>query len=537
MDSHCREHKLVFAEIMRWWRAAAAAGGGAGLLAYSWQRGYVAHTAQHAPSERYDAAVIGGGVIGLSVLRELAVRGHRVVLLEKEPHLVAGAASSGNSGIGCTGYDAPAGTLERALLRRSIQLHPELMRTLGLRYEHVNKCGAIVVARSAEQLQGLRHVVDANAAAGDPEAEEMSRDELLRREKSLCPEVSGGVLVPREVVVEPWLIPIAFAHSAQLHGADIFTGQHIVSAKWNQGHWRLMSAANKSIEANAVINCAGLYSDEVEQACLNAQARFKIQPRKGQFLVLEPQGGQQLEHVLQPVPTQYSKGVFVWATVWGTVVVGPTAEDQDSKTDLSINPSTAARLLEHATSMVPALKTARVLGSYSGLRPATEFRDYQISAHPDKNWITVGGIRSTGLTASPAIGEYVAFLHATMHLGSSSQHPFSAQAVDFCPEYSTILKENSKHSIITSLPRAGSPVPVFRAPEVGFPYRSTSLYPSPAKVAANPRVPSLEELALNYAARGDGKVEVFGRPWQVTHALTHHGLLSLSRRLRSQQGA
>ena len=294
----------------------------------------------------YDAAVVGGGVVGLSVLRELAVLGYRVALIEKEEHLVAGAASSGNSGIGCTGYDAPETSLERALLRRAIQRHPALMRSLGLGLQHVNKCGALVVATEKQELEGLHQVVQANRAARDWEAVEISRKDLLEKEPALTPHAEGAVFVPREVVVEPWLIPIAYAHSAQLHGAHIYTGQDIVSAQRDtppalpeggRGVWSLESASGRSFQAKCVINCAGLYGDVVERVCLKRAAPYEIRPRRGQFLVFEPlletPVGTPVEtplrtpsHVLQPVPTQYSKGVFVWTTLWGTVVVGPTAQ-------------------------------------------------------------------------------------------------------------------------------------------------------------------------------------------------------------------
>ena len=514
----------------------------------------------------YDAVVVGGGVVGLSVLRELAVHGHSVALIEKEEHLVAGAASSGNSGIGCTGYDAPAGSVERALLRRAIERLPELMRSLGLSYQHVNKCGALVVAQSREQCAGLEEVINANRSVGDHEACEISRAEILQREPGLSRDVEGGVLVPREVVVEPWLIPIAYAHAAQQHGAEIFTGQLVVAAEHSparsregekashgdppQSRWVLRCASGRSFHARTVINCAGLFGDDLERACLGEPAPYAIRPRKGQFVVFEPDldGGAPL-HVLQPVPTQHSKGVFVWKTVWGTVVVGPTAEDQESKSDRSVDAQTVDSLCEHGKALFPPLRTARIVGTYSGLRPATQHRDYQIRAVPDKDWISVAGIRSTGLTASPAIAEYVAFLYASMNSSycssscssspSCSSPSSSAPAPSsFAPEYLEVLQKNAEYlhaasgtSVLASS-KSDTTQP-FAAPSVQRPYPPVSLCP-PAR-RANATVPSLEELALDYAARGDGTVEIFGRTWLVTHGLTRLGLASLSRRLLQEQ--
>jgi glycerol-3-phosphate dehydrogenase len=455
-----------------------------------------------------------------------------------------------------------------------------------LRLAQVNKCGALVVSRSRDQVmpipseracmqqhaslpcygadstpcvdtarqcharlqrEGLQEVIDANRSAGDPEACEIPRAELLQREPGLSCDVEGGVLVPREVVVEPWLIPIAYAHAAQQHGADIYTGEHVVAAQHARSsdraasepgaegrrvleagagansRWVLRCASGRTLQARTVINCAGLFGDDLEQACLGRAAPYAIRPRKGQFLVLDPGPCAPL-HVLQPVPTQHSKGVFVWKTVWGTVVVGPTAEDQDSKSDRSVDTQTIDRLYQHAMALYPPLRTARIVGTYSGLRPATEHRDYQIRAVPDKDWISVAGIRSTGLTASPAIAEYVAFLYASMH--SSSSPPASLSP--FAPEYLDVLQKNVAAATggTPGSPRA------FVAPTVLPPYTPVPLCP-PVR-HPNAAVPSLEELALDFAARGDGSVEIFGRTWLVTHGLTLMGLESLSRRLLAQ---
>ena len=172
-----------------------------------------AHADSAAPPV-HDVAVIGGGVVGLSVARECAVRGANVVLIEREDDFAA-AASSGNSGIGCTGYDAPVGSLERQLLRRSIVRHPELMRSFGLSYDHVRKCGSLVVAWSDEQLAGLKGVLAENRAAGDSEAQLLSADELRELEPALSPAALGAVFCPREAVVEPWLLPAMVTQSAQ----------------------------------------------------------------------------------------------------------------------------------------------------------------------------------------------------------------------------------------------------------------------------------------------------------------------------------
>ena len=166
------------------------------------------------------------GVVGLSVARELAVRGERVALIEKEREL-ASAASGGNSGLGCTGYDAEKGSLEQRLLRRSIQRHPPLYRSFGLSYDHVNKCGSLVVAWTPDEVSELQNIVAENHAIGDTEARILSREQLIELEPALSRNCLGAVSTPREMIAEPWLVPMGYAESAKLHGCHISRGVEV----------------------------------------------------------------------------------------------------------------------------------------------------------------------------------------------------------------------------------------------------------------------------------------------------------------------
>jgi L-2-hydroxyglutarate oxidase LhgO len=462
--------------------------------------------------ESADVIIIGGGVVGLAVARELSeVYKVKVTVLEKE-NALAGGVSSGNSGIGCTGYDAPVGSLERKLLRRSINIHQNLYRLMGLSHDHISKCGAIIVAWNADELKELNTVIAENIEAGDEDVAMLSREELLQLEPGLSRDALGGVLVSREAVVEPWLIPMAYARRAQLHGARIVLGQRVVGAQFDAGsrRWRVTAEAcadaavgrslpgevlvqhtnndrnivstpgqaceppgscTSTFTGSVVINCAGLYGDDVEAfhlagaadtdqvrcwcwywywwkppgslinnffpvfclffllssliSCgllirqMESTSHFKILPRKGQFVVYAPiedtdASAETLQHIIQPVPTEFTKGVIVWKTVYGNIVVGPTAVDVDSKENRDTDAQTIDTLKRFGERVYPALRSARVVGTYSGLRPATQYRDYQIHASPLHRWITVGGIRSTGLTASSGIAEYVGELFGEM---------------------------------------------------------------------------------------------------------------------------
>jgi glycine/D-amino acid oxidase-like deaminating enzyme len=292
----------------------------------------------------FDVAVVGGGVVGLAVAREMAVRGRTVVLLEREDALAAGA-SSGNSGIGCTGYDAPVGSLERRLLRRAIQLHPSLLRSFGMSYEHVRKCGSLVVAWTPEQLAALPRIVAENREAGDAEAVQLTAAELHALEPALSTAALGAVLCPRESVVEPWLVPAGYAHSARLNGADLRMSTEVIGVDYSEGLWKLQTRrassassgrsapgqllvpkpeperpppreGGETVCAHAVVNCAGLFGDTVEQMRVGQSAEsvgFTVTPRKGQFVVFAPppplESGDDAApaHIIEPVPTEFTK--------------------------------------------------------------------------------------------------------------------------------------------------------------------------------------------------------------------------------------
>ena len=386
--------------------------------------------ARAATSAPYDIGIVGGGIVGLAVARECSVRGVRVVLLERED-VVAAAASAGNSGLGCTGYDAPPGSLERQLLRRSIRRHPSLYRSFGLSYDHVRKCGSMVVAWTPEELVKLPDVLAENVEAGDVEAVILTAAEVAEREPALSRDALGAVLCPREAVVEPYLVPLGYAESARLHGADIRTATEAVCAQFDadRGVWRIGTrptttarqsgrsvapwaaqaeatpgsaralltpapkagegrdvegdparegghAAQDVVEARVVVNCAGLFGDVVDAYRLREAGEgggvgeggeqqgsedsdsggvgFSIIPRKGQFVVFKREAVEEaaegvgagagagagaatadaaasstsassassatpvleLDHIIEPVATQFTKGVIAWQTMY-----------------------------------------------------------------------------------------------------------------------------------------------------------------------------------------------------------------------------
>ena len=369
-------------------------------------------------SKKFDVAVVGGGVVGCAVLHEFTSLGLSCILCEKEENLASGA-SSGNSGTLHTGFDAPLDSLELHCLQRARGLNDGFFSNNNIPYR---KSGGFIVAWNENDLDKLPELVAKAHKAGVSDVRQVTADELLEKEPELNHKALGAVYVPGESLVDPWKFPITLANIATTQNATIFTSCHVTGGKRQGNHWQL-STSKGAITASVVINCAGLFGDELET--IHRQSPFTIQPRKGQYAVFSKSAGRLLNSIIFPVPTPKTKGVLIFPTVYGNIVVGPTAEDQLDRNNAEINEAVIESLVSHAHTVLPSLKEHAVIGTYAGLRPATEFKDYCIDCHPAEGWITVGGIRSTGLSACLGIAKHVASFLPSLGLQHSNYPPVS----------------------------------------------------------------------------------------------------------------
>lgn len=358
----------------------------------------------------FDIAVIGGGVVGLAVLRRLAMAGLSAVLLERGADILSGA-SKGNSALLHTGFDAPPHSLELACMQRGYAEYLEIRERLNL---PLVKSGALVVAWSEDEEAKLPGIIAKAHANGVGDVRAVGRDELRRLEPRLSPAARAAVLVPGEHIIDAWSAPLAYAHQALAHGAVILRNAEVTGGEFSQGRWTLASKAGP-VTARLVINAAGNFGDLVE--AIARPSPFAIMPRRGQFVVFDKPASALVGAIILPVPSERTKGVVLFRTAYGNLAIGPTAEDVAEREVAATDTATLERLKARALEMLPALAGIGVNAIYAGLRPATEHKDYVIEALPERRWITVGGIRSTGLTASLGIAEHVAGLYAT-HFGT-----------------------------------------------------------------------------------------------------------------------
>jgi glycerol-3-phosphate dehydrogenase len=228
--------------------------------------------------------------------------------------------------------------------------------------------------------------------------------ELYRREPHLGAGAVGALEVPDEFIVCPWTPPLAFATQAVLAGVDLRRGEEVTGLERLESGWRLETPRG-GLSAGWLVNAAGLHSDEVHRRA--GLGGITVTPRRGELIVFDKLSRGLVSHVLLPVPTATTKGVLVAPTVFGNVLLGPTADDIEAKDDTGATAAGIARLRAHGRRLLPALLEYEVTAVYAGLRAATEHPDYRLELHERLGYVCAGGIRSTGLTGAMAIAEWV----------------------------------------------------------------------------------------------------------------------------------
>lgn len=354
-------------------------------------------------NDRFDVAVIGAGVVGCAVAREFSRYRLRTVLIEAGSDLGDGA-SKGNSAILSTGSDTPFGSLENRLVTRGHALYRAEAPALGL---PILPVGSLTVAWNEAQATVLAELHRATVAAGYVSAELVDRDAIYRRVPSLAEGAVAAIWEPEEAVIDPFSTPYAYALDAVSNGVEFRASSRVTAALRDEQGWTLATAGGP-IACGLVVNCGGLWGDRVD--ALAGIRDFAIHPRRGEFIVFDKSARALLDTILKPVPMPTYRGVLMAPTVFGNVLVGPTAEDVDDPEDWRVTSQGLNKLRTVARSMMPALLDHEVTATYCGLRPATERPEYRIAAHPGRRWITVGGIRSTGLSGALGIAEHVAGL-------------------------------------------------------------------------------------------------------------------------------
>ncbi|MNS64190.1 L-2-hydroxyglutarate oxidase LhgO [compost metagenome] len=327
-----------------------------------------------------------------------------MVVVEKGPDILSGA-SKANSAILHTGFDAPEGSLELELVKAGRAEYLSIHGQMGL---SLVETGALVCAWNPAEAEKLQAIADQGRRNGIAGLELLAAGQARETMPGLSERLVAALDVPGEHIIDPWSAPLGYLTQAVALGAQLVRNAEVLSGVFDDA-WRIETTAG-AILATSVVNTAGLFGDIVD-ARLGLPPEFTIKPRKGQFVVLDKAARRHVPRIVLPVPTEITKGIVVCPTAFGNVLVGPTAEEQDDRERATVETATLEALLKRGAEIVPALASVSVTAVYAGLRPASEKKHYRISARPERRAITLGGVRSTGLSAALGLAQHALTLH------------------------------------------------------------------------------------------------------------------------------
>lgn len=351
-------------------------------------------------NDLYDFLIVGAGLVGCALARELARYPLRVGVVE-QLYDVGDGVSKGNSSILHTGFDAKPGTLEARLVGEGHRLWNEQAAELGVPIE---RAGAVMLALDEEQLGSLDTYLTNAKRNGVSDVQPLSREEVLARVPAANTEVRGGLWVPRESITCTFTATVALAEHAAVNGVKFHLGERVTGITRDNEIYCVTTPAAK-YHTRWVINSAGLWGDAVAE--MSGSKSFDITPRKGEFLILDKTARRHVPHILLPVPSRISKGILVAPTIYGNVLLGPTADDIQDKNDFRVTEQGLARAHSGALRLAPILEDEPVVAVYAGLRPAGSTGEYIIEVDVKRKQVVTAGIRSTGLSAALSIAQEV----------------------------------------------------------------------------------------------------------------------------------
>lgn len=347
----------------------------------------------------YDIVVIGAGVVGGMIARELTRYQLSVCIVEKQGDVAMGA-SKANSGIVHAGFDAKEGSLKALLNVRGSEMMEAVAKELGVHYKNN---GSLVVGFTDEDMQAVHDLYERGVKNGVKNLRVLTKEEVKALEPNISDNVIGALHAPTGGIVCPYMLTVASVGNAMDNGAVLKTNFDVTSIEYADGTYKV-SSPTETVEAKYVINAAGVYSDKI--ADMAGCGGFTVTPRKGEYLLLDRECGDMVSHTIFKVPTKMGKGILVSPTADGNLLLGPTSVNIEDKDNTETTQAGIDAIIAGATECVDGIPLRSVITSFTGLRAVGDTGDFIIEV---ANWhfINVGGIESPGLSSAPAIAKYV----------------------------------------------------------------------------------------------------------------------------------
>ncbi len=376
-------------------------------------------------TEKFDALIIGAGVSGAAIARELSKYKLKVLLLEKEVEPAFGVSKS-NSGIIHAGTQNHPGSLKGKLCVEGNRLIREIARDLGVHFVEV---GQLIVIFDEADRSELEKIKREGEELGIKDMQLVGKDWLALHEPNLGPEVVAALHIPSAGIISPYRLVYDLTENAVKNGVTLKTSHRVTGIRRidEDGYRFEVEAAGDKYCARFVVNASGLWADKI--AAMVGVTDFTITPRKGEEYLLDKKREHIVNHIVFPLPSKTSKGILLIKTSDGNPMIGPTAHDTQDRTDLSTSDAGIAEVLSGARRMLPSLDKSDIIAYFAGLRPVagSDFIIRHETAVP--GFINVAGIQSPGLTAAPAIAVMVADLMRKAGLPLEPRKNFNSKRV------------------------------------------------------------------------------------------------------------
>ncbi len=392
----------------------------------------------------YDVAIIGAGVIGALTARELSRYNLKCVVLEKENDVAMGT-SKANSAIVHAGFDAKEGSKKAYFNVKGSKMMEKVASELGVKYI---KNGSLVLAFDDEDMKTVEELYERGVKNGVKGLFILNREELLKVEPNIGDDAVGALHATTGAIICPYGLAIAAMGNAMDNGCELKTNFCVKNIEKNDGKY-LIASENETVEASYVVNAAGLFADELNKNL--EDSHFSTHPRKGEYFVMDKAQGSLVKSTVFVTPSAKGKGILVSPTVDGNLLLGPTADDIEDKTDIETTDEGATKIRSQAMRSVKGIDMRKVITSFAGLRAVGNTGDFEITAKD--NYVAAMGIESPGLSASPAIAEHIAELLFNMGLKKEENKDFNPvrRPMDF---FKTLSKEE-KNALIKERPSYG----------------------------------------------------------------------------------
>ena len=359
----------------------------------------------------YDVIIIGAGVCGAAVARELSRYRVNACVLEKEEDVCCGT-SKANSGIVHAGYDAEPGTLKARLNVQGNKLMERLSEELDFPFK---RNGSLVICRDEEGMPALRRLYDKGIKNGVPGLKILGREEVLKMEPNVADDVYAALYAPTAGIVCPFSLNIALAENAYVNGINFRFDTEVQEIVRIEKGYEIHTDKG-TFQTGYVVNAAGVYADKFHN--MVSGKKIHITPRRGDYCLLDKNAGSHVGRTIFTLPTKYGKGVLVTPTVHGNLLVGPTAIDVEDKEGTNTTAAGLDEVITKAGQSVKDLPMRQVITSFAGLRAHEDGDEFIIGEPEDaQGFIDCAGIESPGLTSAPAIGKMAAgILREKLHL-------------------------------------------------------------------------------------------------------------------------